>query len=380
MAYSQGIALPYGQRLATPDDYLRIAINYFPNRVPLITRLSRRPVGAMAVKLVGCDYRPRAGTLGGAVADGSTTTITLTDATFVLLGDILKIESEYVEVTADPNTTNNQITVRRGVSGTTGAAHSNGVAFTLIGNSRTGGEVNQKAITFQPSPTTQYPQTFQHPYEIGGATQSLSNLALPPGIATPLERERMLSMQQCLDDMEFTSYYGKSEALSGSVTRQKQAGIQQILTTNNTSSPTNASAYKPSDLVRDTMQKCFNGGGQPNTLFVSTDFLSAFATWGYPAQMLDAGATAYGTRIELFYTSFLPTLVIVPSPLMAAGTAFCFNSEEVAWGEKRRINDQERGRAGDAIQGDVIAEGCVLIENEKHHAWVEGITGWAKQS
>ena len=34
-----------------------------------------------------------------------------------------------------------------------------------------------------------------------------------------------------------------------------------------------SAAYKPSDLVRDTIQACFNGGGNPSVMLVSTDFL-----------------------------------------------------------------------------------------------------------
>jgi hypothetical protein len=36
-----------------------------------------------------------------------------------------------------------------------------------------------------------------------------------------------------------------------------------------------------------------------------------------------------------------------------------------------------RGSRGDAVEGDWIAEGAIEVENEQHHAWLEGITAFS---
>jgi hypothetical protein len=50
----------------------------------------------------------------------------------------------------------------------------------------------------------------------------------------------------------------------------------------------------------------------------------------------------------------------------------------MAWA--REVFDKPRGSRGDAIEGDIIGEGSVVVNNEAHHAWVQGVTGFAKQS
>ena len=380
MAYGvPNILLPYGQAAATPDEYLGIAINWFTNRTPLATRLRRVPVNSDAVKLIGCDYRPGTATITEAFGDTSGTTITLSDGTQFAMGDVIRIDSEYMEITTTP-AADNTATVVRGVCGTTAATHSDNAAVYLIGNSRTGGEVDVVALGYAPAAVTQYPQTFQFAYQVGGSVGAQGNTVVPPGLDGILGRERMLAMQHCMDDMERSSYYGKAAAHSSTVTRQKQAGLQALLTTNNTTSPTNASAYKPSDLVRDLPQKCFDGGGSPNLLLVASNWMTAFSIWGMNVIHADVGYTAFGGRIKAFYIDFLEDILVVPSQLMLPFHAVMLNSDEVMWGDKRPIFDKPRGSRGDAVEGDIIAEGCVLVQNQAHHAWLQGVTAFAKQS
>jgi len=154
-------------------------------------------------------------------------------------------------------------------------------------------------------------------------------------------------------------------------------GVQSILSTNKVTTPTNASAYKPSDLIRDTIQACFNGGGNPSLLLVSTDFLSAFAVWGHAAMRVNAGSNVFGTPIDLFEAPFLSGISIVPAPLLRPGTAICLSANEARVRLKRSMIDKPRGSRGDAFEGDIIMEGAIEVDNEAHHAWVSGITAFS---
>jgi hypothetical protein len=44
---------------------------------------------------------------------------------------------------------------------------------------------------------------------------------------------------------------------------------------------------------------------------------------------------------------------------------------------KRNLFEKPRGSRGDATEGDFIMEGAIEVDNEAHHAWVEGITAFA---
>ncbi len=355
-----------------PNDVFGVAINYFVNRTPVFTRFPHMPTGAPQFIITNDNYRPTSYAI--ATMDNSTGSITFTDSSSFDVGDVLQVQSELVLVTAT-NTTANTATVTRGYANTTAATHANTILAYLIGNTRTGAEVNVTSISRVPVSTTQYNQTVQHGYQIGGALQADTNWTM--GWPTPLDRDRMLAMQHTVDDFERSMYYGKGVALAASTTRPMMNGFVNLLTTNNTTAPTNLAAYKPSDLIRDTLQKCFDGGGNPTVMVVSTDFLTGFATWGHAALRLEAGANVYGTPIDLFEAPFLSGISIIPAPLLRAGTCICLSDPEVRVRLKRPMIDKPRGSRGDAFEGDIIMEGALDVSNEAHHAWVSGITAFA---
>src|SRR6185437_5220285 len=170
-------------------------------------------------------------------------------------------------------------TVTGAYAGTTGANHTSGVAAYLIGNTRTGAEVDIAAINRIQVVIEQYNQTVQHAISIGGSLQANANFVSGEG-NTPFARDMMLKLQECVDDFERSMYYGKGVKRDGTTTRPMMKGLASLITSNVVTSPTNASAYKQSDFIRDTIQPCYDKGGKPNLLLVSTDFLTGFAIWG----------------------------------------------------------------------------------------------------
>jgi len=154
-------------------------------------------------------------------------------------------------------------------------------------------------------------------------------------------------------------------------------GLRTLITTNKTTAPTNAAAYKPSDLVRDTVQKCYDNGGNPGLLVVSTDFMNGLTIWGHAIQRIPAGETRFGTPIDLFLVPFAGGMYFVPAPLLRPGTVICLSVPEVRQRLRRPMIEINRGIRGDATEGDFILDGAIELDNEAHHAWVSGITGFA---
>jgi len=358
-----------------PNDVFGVAINWFVNRTPLIARLPKLPTGSPQFLITNDNYRPRSNPMNnGGPLSAAASSVTVDDASIFDVGDVIQIEQEYCLVSAvDPTT--NSLTISRGYAGTTAASHNDLLPVYLVSNARTGAEVNLTSVSRIPQAVTQYCQTVQHAYQVGGALQADSNYA--SSYATPLDRDRMLAIQHVMDDFESACYYGKGVPLTAPNSRPLMKGLQALLTTNNVSSPVNAAAYKPSDLVRDTIQACFNGGGNPTILLVSTDFLSGFAVWGHAAMRLNAGANVFGTPIDLFEAPFLSGISIIPAPLLRKGTAICLSDPEVRIRLKRGMIDKPRGSRGDAYEGDIIMEGAIEVDNEAHHAWVSGVTAFA---
>ena len=354
------------------NDIFGVAINWFVNRTPMISRLPKLPTGAPQFYITNDTYRPRSQQTTAAFTSNGTT-LTVADTSMYDIGDVLQLESEQFLVTGINNGT--VMTVTSAYAGSTSVNHNNNTTLYLVSNTRTGAEVNVTSVSRIPAATLQYCQTVQHAYQVGGALQADSNYVT--GFATPLDRDRMLAMQHVMDDFESAIYYGKGVQLAASTTRPLMKGLQTLISTNSTTSPTNSAAYKPSDLVRDTIQKCFDGGGNPTVLLVSTDFLSGFAVWGHAALRLNAGANVFGTPIDMFEAPFLQGLSIIPAPLLRSGTAICLSDPEIRVRLKRPMIDKPRGSRGDAFEGDIIMEGAIELDNETHHSWVSGVTAFA---
>jgi hypothetical protein len=369
--YDRDVTTPFDSLGAIPQDVFGVAINWYVNRTPLISRLPKVPVGSPSFAIVNDNYRPRSNPTAASI-DASSPSLTVADGSMFTLGDVIEVEGEQMLVTAIDT---DVLTVTRGYGGTTAAAHASGLTAFLITNPRTGGAVNVKAISRIPTPVLQYCQTVQHAYQVGGSLQSSDNFL--GGSATPLDRDRMMAMQNCMDDFEEAAYYGRGVALASSTSRPQMKGLANLITTNKVTAPTNAAAYKPSDLVRDTIQLCFNGGGNPSLMLVSTDFLTGFAVWGHAVQRLDAGSTVFGTPVDLFEVPFLSGINLIPAPLLRPGTAICLSGPEARIRLKRPLFEKPRGSRGDAVEGDFIMEGAIELDNEAHHAWVSGITAFA---
>lgn len=388
-AFEQGPLTQYSAYAAgvIPYDVFGVAINWYINRTPLIARLPKLPVGSPNFLITRDNYRPRSVVQTG-IADNTNTSVTIavttvgawtiSDATIFDVGDVIQCDTEYMLVTAPGTVTgNNTITVVRGYAGSTAAAHTNTSPLYLVTNTRTGAELEVKSVSRIPQTQQQWCQTVQHAYQVGGSLQSDTNYVT--GFASPLDRDRMLAMQHVMDDFENAIYNGPGMALTGgtNMTRPAMYGLTSLFATNNTTTPTNGAAYKPQDLIRDTIQKATDNGGNPSLMLVSTDFLTGFSVWANPLIRMEAGDNAFGTAIDLFESPFLDGIDVIPAPLLRPGTAVVFTVPEIRIRLKRPMFDKPRGSRGDAQEGDIIMEGAIEVDNEAHHAIVTGITGYA---
>jgi hypothetical protein len=375
-AYLQGIQGTLDNQTQIRNDIHVVAINWFVNRCPLVTRLPRLPVASTTFSMINRAYRSRKTTLAANAAAGATS-LQFTDASAFMNGDVLELPSgERVELTSAPSLVTNTATVRRGVEGTVPADATAGASVLLIANSRSGGEINQDAVASKPVGIAQFCQTWQHPVQISGSLQATAGYQASPGLHTPLDQCRMEALQNLMDDMEFSSYYGLGEGPEATG-RPKQKGLRTLIATNRVAAPANAAAYKPSDLIRDTLERCRLFGGDPDVLLVSSNFMTGLAIWGHAAQRIEAGTNIFGTPIDVFEAPFLGGVSLIEAPLLKPFTAVALTSSEVRLRMKRNEFWNPRGSRGDAIEGDWVAEGAVEVENEAHHAWVEGISAFS---
>jgi Family of unknown function (DUF5309) len=375
-SYLQGIQNSFDNQSQIVNDIYVVTSNWFVNRCPIVTRTPRVPVGSTTFSIVSRTFRPRVATLAAAVAAGDSQ-IGLVDASSFMNGDVLELASgERVEIIGDPNVASNTIPVRRAAEGTVAGVGSANDIIQLISNSRSGSEINQNGVALRPTGISQFCQTWQHPVQVGGSLQSTTGYQTSAGVRTPFDQVKMSALQNLMDDMEVSSYYGRGED-PAVATRPKQKGLKTLLSVNSTTSPTNAGAYKATDFIRDTLELCRMGGGDPDVLLMSTNFMIGLATWGQALMRINAGTNVFGTPIDVFEAPFLGGLTIIEAPLLKPYTAVALTSSEVRMRMKRNEFWNPRGSRGDAFEGDWMAEGAIEIENPSHHAWLEGVTAFS---
>ena len=393
-SYLQGFLGTAQAGVEARNDITVAVRNWFANRNPLATRLPYVPVERVDFLMYSHKYRNRTVNVGATgISTSTATTLTVSDNSNFLNHDLLLVTdsagggTEIMQIAADP-LASNQLTVTRNVVTTSPYVNLATITattstVTLLANSRTGAEVNQTGLTTVGIPRTQYCQTYQFPVQVGGSAQTARAQVMPGGIQSPFDFNMTVQLQNMVDDIENTIYYGVAQApVDATPVTAKANGIRSILTTNNISfltstTPTNASAYGSTDLIRDTLQAARTGGGEPDLLVVATNFMSGFAIWGQAIQRIPAGETVFGTPINVLEAPFLHGVTIVEAPLLAPGTAIALTSSEVYIRNKRNPFWNLRGNRGDMVEGEWIAELAVEVVNESHHAWVEGITAFS---
>lgn len=378
MATNIGLVGPYDfDGVIKPDFFTAMQLTWL-DQYPLVARLPARESSATTIKAVDDAYRANSTTMG-ADANNSTTSFTVADGSFFLVGDVIYVDTEYCLVTAANATT---LTVTRAYAGSTAAAHSNATATVyLVANSRTGSEVDQDAVTRVFDAALTYPQTIQHPYQIGGSTEASSpNTGIPGGFGSMVGYQRAKTAEEVMRDFERACYYSKAVALAADGTRPAMQGLINRITTNRVTSPTNSSAYKPSDFLRDAIAAPAQYGGRVDTLLLSNEYRTAFALWGLPLEQVRYTDTGFGVDFTTIICPGVGGSAVYFCPLLRPYTAIGLQSNQAYMAWKRRPSDKPRGSRGDAVEGDIIGEGSIVLNNEAHASFVTGVTAFAKQS
>ncbi len=116
-AYLQGIQAAFDNQAQIRNDISVVAINWFVNRCPLVTRCPACRSARPRSRSSAARFRPRVAALAAAVA-AADARLTLVDASPFMNGDVLELASgERVEILADPNVPTNVVPVRRAPRG-----------------------------------------------------------------------------------------------------------------------------------------------------------------------------------------------------------------------------------------------------------------------
>jgi hypothetical protein len=369
-----GILTPIEFSTEQPTVISAVAREVFVNETPLFSRLPHV-------------VRGRTYSLAADITN-SATTLSVTDLSWCQVGDVLELDdgtnTERVEVTAAPSLapTPDTVTIRRGREGTSGTAFALATPTTvrLIGNARTGAEIDQQAFRTVSTGVQQIVQTFQYPVQVGGKAEAISNVALPPGVGgnSVFGRDRAIKLVEAVRDIEYSMYYGKGEAPAASGDRGKMKGIKTLIASGNVKTNGGAS-YTRATFIADTISKIYAAGGMADVILCSTDFLAGLDVW-VPTKtaIMGNGQTSLGFPITTFLLPLnAQPLTFVPSLQLRAGTAAVLSSNDLDVRYLREMQWVPREKRGDAMEGDWLGDYAVNLEHPSWHAWVSGITSFA---
>lgn len=367
----------------------------FWEQYPLTSRVPRVSIGADSFEIITHKPRTEDYTLATKVNDDSVTSFSLTNGSPLMPGDVLRIHKsgstdiEVVEVQSvtvtNTSTGAATVVVKRGAGGTTPFDESSPAAadaipttavLKLIGNSRVGNEINQQAIRTVRTKVTQYCQRYQHPVEVGGRVLAIApSLTLPNG-ANPLAQEQADKLVNLYEDMERTALYGFGVAASASE-RAKSHGLYNLVG-NRKLSATNPSAYAFDDLVTDVFAPVANNGGKVDTLLVTPHFFTVLNIWGYAKEGSYQQSADLGPRTNTIHLPLHGRQVeVIPCPKLGSKESMAvvgFAKENLRLRVLEEDNYKPRGRRGDAVEGDFIADNALELLFPEQAAWVEGIT------
>lgn len=377
--------------------YLR---EVFINEAPLFARLDSWLAEAESYSIITYDVRPRLYTLSGAfTASTGSTTLTMTDTSPLLVGDVLEVLdttgalTERIEVQSITNGTT--AVVRRAVEGTavianTAGGAANTLVVTLIGNSRTGSEIDQVGNRAVRTLIPQSVQTYTYPVQVGGKANAVANTRLPAGISDVFTLEQKVKMTEMVRDIEYGFYFGKGDAPVAVGDRAKQRGLKALIGYYNGGSTMAANAnanvntsgggsYTFLNFVSGPVQKAIDGGGDPDTVICSTNFVAGLQTWGFAKQQINQPKmNAIGLPVKEIAVPFTSgNLTFVPSYQLPAGTAIVLSSQDVKTRHIREAAWRQRANRGDAIEGEYFADMCIELGHPGWHSWVSGITSFA---
>lgn len=386
-AANLGLVFPWEVSEAIPEDLSEVATQWrWINRNPLVTRLPSYPCDQQEFTTQGSNYRPETVKVTAAAVAGDTT-LTCEDVSYIMNGDTLELTFadstvEMMEVVSDPVEATNQLLVKRGDAGTTAGAIPVNTLLRVIGNSRTGGEKNQKGIAPRHWRNKNWIQTYQHPVEVSGLlmdTRSYRMRSIAPG-ATPLDTYRMRQLGNQLDDIERSLVYQRGvSAVDEDTKRAKTKGYRQQIADAGgyIYRPVNYAGYTPYDLLRDVGSGPASVGGSPNLYFISTDWIAGLTHWKMPLVRVDMGVTSFNMIIDGFESSFAPGALFIPAPRLKPGTLFATRDELLYLRYMRQPSWFIRGRMGDTIEGDIISRYGAAIDSPEQSRFIEGVTGWA---
>ncbi len=298
-------------------------------------------------------------------AAGTTVTVAAGEQLRFAVGDILQMENEKVRVTAYGGGAD-QLTVTRGVFGTSGVAHAIGTLVSNLGaalpegsdpgQTRSQDRTNRYNITAIFGPTG---------VSVTGTEQAIRKYGLS---TTEFDYQGGLRFKEEVIKLEQQLIYGTRFEDAGNEWRQ-MGGLTYFITTNVDST----AAALTDTRILDQMENCWKLGGSPDKALVGSKqkrVISGFDSTDIRLGRMDVGR---GQVVEYFDTDF-GRVDFVLHRWMKPTDLLLFSREQATIKTLRPFQFKMLGDTGDSVKGMIVGEKTLKVEAERWAAKFTALT------
>lgn len=365
-----------------------------PNNTALVTFLlgmkKRRAIKSPRIEHFEDDYMQRWAVASAQVnANASSTTISVSDGSFIVVGDILMIPSgsssnhERVRVTAKPSA--NVCTVVRNIGSTGLLTLASGAGVVVLGQAFEEGSAAAVAKITTPSLVTNYTQIFKKSINITGTDAASEHYADGGNERKRLQKKmgEEFKIQKNYQYMWGVPNEDLTGGPSGNPLRQT-GGLYHFISTNRQ----DAGGLLTKKAFETYSRMAFRYGSKKKMLMASPILCSALSQWGTGFLTLSPSDDTYGVQVSKVKTAHgvwivtndwtLEDGVSGQNGLGGYGFSIDMDSIEERYLEGRdtqmelgvQPNDEDR------MLDTIMSESGLQVHNEKKHSFLFGITDY----
>lgn len=309
-------------------------------------------------------YRTLSGSLGGATLASDGTAITGSTACQFKVGDVVEIDSEYVQVTAVDTGDREKATIGRAVMGTKAATHASDATYTIISNARREGADTTYGVLEDPSTHYNNVQTFQDAIKLSRHASQMVQWHT----SDEFMYQRNKKVKELTKMIELTIFKSKGRQTRTSSAEGHMGGLQVFITDNTLSTARTALTIGN---LQGVMRSCFDDGGKPDIVVVNPQTLQTITDLYQSSNYLrvERGETKRGMKSEMLVTDW-GDMTILQGRNVPAADIYFLQSEYIGLVEAFPFTWYEVPRTGDFVAAEIIGDYSLVVKNDKAHAHI----------
>ncbi|MBW8034505.1 MAG: hypothetical protein FVQ79_02245 [Planctomycetes bacterium] len=300
----------------------------------------------------------------GTTITTTTLSITVTDGSVFQDGHVIKLDSEYMVVSA---VSSEVITVESRSYGGTNATHVAGVTIDIVGMARLEGDDTDYGPIVDITAPYNYTSIFQKGIKITGTQEKMSQYGIDNEFAYQADKQ----IPHLLRLVERMFFYG-IRAVGTATTRRSAGGLGVYITDNTVAA---GGTITKAD-VDGLAEKVYMDGGNPNILVVHPGVANDLRGLIDTSSFVRVGQenTVLGMMdLKTLNTQYGP-LGLVMDRHAPVAFAWMLDTTKVGVYTYRPFTWKRLGLTGDNLKGEVVGEFSLLVANDKAHGKVQTIT------